>query len=388
MLLAGCGGVRLLSYEPLSFETISSKKPKLFLSIKPYDFGNFITVLNGPHYSIPYKLGEAVVASYRSAFSAYFEIVGIQSNADFIAKIDLTSFVFDATQWTQGAFCTSALHKMSHRIDILNKYNNLLDTILLEKEKRWKFCTPTGNSAVKENDRSLIAEMSQEIYQHLLSADRSGKYRLDENTILITSTPPGVNIYLDESYRGVTPLSIKLSKGSHDIKLEKDDYETLSETFRVSVDGKHSYSLARKKVVYIEAPKVTISSPIPLVQSQRWAVVIGISDYQDTRIPSLRYAATDAKAFYDYLISPNGGKYAPAKVKLLLNQNATGWAFKNALFVWLQNAIEEDMVTIYFASHGSPESPDSLNNLFLLPYDSQYDNIAATGSQCGTLRLL
>ena len=37
------------------------------------------------------------------------------------------------------------------------------------------------------------------------------------------------------------------------------------------------------------------------------------------------------------------------------------------------------MVTIYFAGHGSPESPDSPNNLFLLPYDAVYDNVATTG---------
>jgi uncharacterized caspase-like protein len=36
------------------------------------------------------------------------------------------------------------------------------------------------------------------------------------------------------------------------------------------------------------------------------------------------------------------------------------------------------MVTIYFAGHGSPDSPDTLENLFLLPFDTQYDNIAAT----------
>jgi len=112
---------------------------------------------------------------------------------------------------------------------------------------------------------------------------------------------------------------------------------------------------------------------------QRWAVVIGISGYLDSRIPSLRYASNDAKSFYDWLISQNGGRYAPTRVTLLLDQNATGLNIKNALFSWLKKALEEDMVTIYFAGHGSPESPDSPENLFLLPYDTKYDNIAGTG---------
>ena len=37
------------------------------------------------------------------------------------------------------------------------------------------------------------------------------------------------------------------------------------------------------------------------------------------------------------------------------------------------------MVIIYFVGHGSPQSPDHPHNLYLLSYDTQYDNIAATG---------
>lgn len=111
----------------------------------------------------------------------------------------------------------------------------------------------------------------------------------------------------------------------------------------------------------------------------RWAVVIGISSYQDTRIPSLRYASRDAKAFYDWLVSPNGGKHSPSRVQLMLDDVATGEAMRDVLFDWLKEALEEDMVTIYFAGHGSPESPDSPENLYLLPYDTKYNSIASTG---------
>jgi hypothetical protein len=111
----------------------------------------------------------------------------------------------------------------------------------------------------------------------------------------------------------------------------------------------------------------------------RWAVIIGISGYQDTRIPSLRYASADAKAFYDWIVSPEGGKYAPSRVKLLTNEQATGKNIKDALFTWLKQAIDEDVVTIYFAGHGSPNDPESPDNLFLYPYDTQYNNVATTG---------
>jgi len=45
----------------------------------------------------------------------------------------------------------------------------------------------------------------------------------------------------------------------------------------------------------------------------------------------------------------------------------------------LGQAIEEDMVIIYFAGHGGPQSPTNMENMFLYPYDAEWDNIAATG---------
>ena len=134
--------------------------------------------------------------------------------------------------------------------------------------------------------------------------------------------------------------------------------------------------------------RITAAAPLPAEQvqsrqeaiaGQRWAVIVGISKYKDTRIPTLRYAADDAQSFYEWIVSPGGRKYAHARVKLLLNKQATGQNIKNALFSWLKQALAEDVVTIYFAGHGSPESPDFPENLFLLAYDTKYDNIAGTG---------
>ncbi|NPU84255.1 MAG: caspase family protein [Syntrophaceae bacterium] len=115
------------------------------------------------------------------------------------------------------------------------------------------------------------------------------------------------------------------------------------------------------------------------VQGQKWAVIIGITNYKDSRIAGLRYAAADAQAFHDWLISQKGGRYAPSQVRIFLDSEATARNIRNALFNWLGQALEEDTVLIYFAGHGSPQSPDHPQNLFLLPYDCQYDDVATTG---------
>jgi hypothetical protein len=132
------------------------------------------------------------------------------------------------------------------------------------------------------------------------------------------------------------------------------------------------------------APDMLVPPPnllvphVPVRAGVCWAVVIGVSSYKDSRIPALRYAVNDARTFSQWLVSPQGGRYAPSNVKLLLDADATANNIRQALFDWLQQAVAEDQVTIYFAGHGSPDSPDSTANLFLLPYDTDYSHISAT----------
>ncbi len=85
---------------------------------------------------------------------------------------------------------------------------------------------------------------------------------------------------------------------------------------------------------------------------QRWAFVVGVSEYEDSRIPSLRYAARDAQVFHDGLVAPTGGRYASSKVKLLPNRSATNKKIKDALFNRLRQAIEEDGVFSYYLLEG------------------------------------
>jgi len=128
-----------------------------------------------------------------------------------------------------------------------------------------------------------------------------------------------------------------------------------------------------------QAKEVKSDAQYGSVQDQKWAVIIGVSNYQDSRITGLRYSAADAQALNEWLVSRKGGRYAPSRVKMFLDSQATAQNIRNALFNWLGQAIEEDTVIIYFAGHGSPQSPDHPQNLFLLPYDAQYDDVATTG---------
>jgi len=86
-----------------------------------------------------------------------------------------------------------------------------------------------------------------------------------------------------------------------------------------------------------------------------YAVVVGISDYQDPGIPDLRFADKDAEAFTNYLRSESGGKLDGDHLKVLLNEKATVAQFAIALD-WLMEVVKEnDQVIIYFSGHGDLE---------------------------------
>lgn len=110
---------------------------------------------------------------------------------------------------------------------------------------------------------------------------------------------------------------------------------------------------------------------------KRYAVIIGISKFKDTKIPALKYADRDAQSFYDYITSPTGGSFNPGDVLLLKNEDATLKNIKDAITNFLKKAVEEDFVVVYIASHGEPE-PDRPQNLYLLTHDSELEKLAST----------
>jgi protein O-mannosyl-transferase len=101
-----------------------------------------------------------------------------------------------------------------------------------------------------------------------------------------------------------------------------------------------------------------------------YAVVVGISDYQDPEIPDLQFAHKDAEAFANWLHSKSGRNVSKENIRLLLNEQATAAKFTAAIDWLLEQSKENDQVIIYFCGHGDMESK-ILNQLgFLLLWDS------------------
>ncbi len=104
--------------------------------------------------------------------------------------------------------------------------------------------------------------------------------------------------------------------------------------------------------------------------TKTWAVIVGISQYQDPKIPPLKYAHKDADAFATFLKTEAGGKLTNDDIKLLTEKDATRGNFVMALYWLTENVKEGEMAIIYFSGHGDVELKDEDQPGYLLCWDS------------------
>jgi Caspase domain len=112
---------------------------------------------------------------------------------------------------------------------------------------------------------------------------------------------------------------------------------------------------------------------------KRYAVVIGISEYADPAIRSLRYADDDAEAFYRFLTSDGAGLggFDPEDIRFLVDEAADTRSVRTALTTFLRQATERDVVIIYLAGHGAAD-PFRPEDYYLLTHDSEASNFPGT----------
>ena len=111
----------------------------------------------------------------------------------------------------------------------------------------------------------------------------------------------------------------------------------------------------------------------------KWAVVIGVNRFKDKSIPTLRYAAKDAKDFATFLVK--SGNFAKDHVLLLLNEDATKHNILSCLAdTWLpKRVLDDDLVVIYASTHGSPKEIDVGGDNFLIAHDTKRNELFTTG---------
>ncbi len=113
---------------------------------------------------------------------------------------------------------------------------------------------------------------------------------------------------------------------------------------------------------------------------ERWAVVIGISEYEDPGITDLSYAHRDAEAFAQFLRTPLAGLggFKDDHIRLLTNQDASANQIRTALFDFLARPAPDDIVYFFFAGHGMPQQGRPNGTQYLVPSDGDHTNLAGS----------
>lgn len=122
----------------------------------------------------------------------------------------------------------------------------------------------------------------------------------------------------------------------------------------------------------------SVDNLIPL--EDRWALVIGISEYKDNKL-NLKFADKDADAISNALI--NSCRFPKDHIKLLKNAEATYEKIRRGIEGWLaQNTNKNDKIVIFFSGHGTQDIDDNNDETdgydeFLVPYDFDDNDISS-----------
>ncbi|MGD0360183.1 MAG: tetratricopeptide repeat protein [Bryobacteraceae bacterium] len=123
-------------------------------------------------------------------------------------------------------------------------------------------------------------------------------------------------------------------------------------------------------------PKSAATTSGAVTIPRSYALVVGIADYQDPKVPKLHYSERDAQSMFDVLISPEGGNYHRENVHLLIGAKATLANLRGELEQWLPGKAKDgDRVLIYFAGHAFLAETDG----YLAPYDIDLHRMKSTG---------
>jgi len=122
-----------------------------------------------------------------------------------------------------------------------------------------------------------------------------------------------------------------------------------------------------------------------------FSLIIAVEEYQDKKIPPVRFAENDAKGIYDILKKLN---YMEENQIILTSQDTTKTIIESKLRIFTERASNEDKLLIFYAGHGFSKN----NCNYLTCYDTQYNDLENTSiklqdifeylKSCGSKRII
>jgi len=107
-----------------------------------------------------------------------------------------------------------------------------------------------------------------------------------------------------------------------------------------------------------------------------YALVIGECHYKASSLNKLKYCEDDARAFADFLKSPQAGAIPAENMVFLTGAQATRSAILNAATeLFTSRASDNDVVIFYFSGHGVSRAGGG----YLMPYEAEDEDPISTG---------
>ena len=125
---------------------------------------------------------------------------------------------------------------------------------------------------------------------------------------------------------------------------------------------------AQEKGISVRETKAT-----DYVGEQRYALVVGINDYEHSKIPDLKNCENDAKEIYKVLTDPNIGGVRKENATLLIGKDADLNSVKRGLND-LRKIPSDSTVFVYYSGHGSKEAGEA----FWVTQDAEPGDFAVT----------
>ena len=263
----------------------------------------------------------------------------------------------------------------------------------------------TASQALKglEEMKKKLAEQQEKEKELMARLEQAEEERMKLEKMGVSQIPPVIVIAgikdgmivdteilslagVAESTKGIAKFEILLNrqlasrKEGRDLQLVGKDLRRVDFSERIRLrEGKNEITLLAQDAEGLTA-KRTLSIQFTRKREEVWAVVIGISKYRG--IPSLKYAANDAREFYRYLTEVNA--VPKDHIWLLLDEEATLDKLRSTLGTQLRRqAGKDDMVIIYLAGHGATErdatSPDGDGlEKYILPTNADPKDLYST----------
>ena len=103
-----------------------------------------------------------------------------------------------------------------------------------------------------------------------------------------------------------------------------------------------------------------------------FVVAIGVGDYKDPLLPSLRFTCKDARDFSAAISKKKNQPYSEVQVKMLCDSMATREEFFESMEWLKQEATPNDVCVFFYAGHGFRDDKD---RFYFMPYGSKTDQL-------------